>query len=144
MAWVTPVTDRTDGSAMMTYQDMDRITGNLKWLYDACVSESIPISGSAISKTSWSRNDIIDVTFWAELLDCLDNVCNAISYTPAETATDAMMWDNINVVETIERDCYDVIAAYVYMPRLNHYVGDKLGTDYLYAGDDFNAGGRYS
>ena len=144
MAWITPVTDRTDGSALMTYQDMDRITGNLKWLYDACVSESIPISGSAISKTSWSRNDIIDVTFWAELLVSLDNVCNAISYTPAEAATDALVWNNINIVETIERDCYDVLASYIYVPRLNHYVGDKLGTSYLYAGDEFNAGGRYS
>ena len=144
MAWVTPVTNRTDGTAMMTYQDMDRITGNLKWLYDTCVSEGITISGSAISQTSWSRDDIITTTFWTELLGCLSNVCTAVSYTPPETANSNMTWNNINVVESIELACYDILAAYVFMPRLNHYVGDKLGTANLYAGDPFNAGGRYS
>ena len=130
--WITPVTDRTDGSAMMTYQDMDRITGNLEWLYDACVSASIPIAGSAISQTSWSRNDILTTTFWTELLTCLQNVCDAISYTPAETANSDMGWHNINVVETIEFGCYDVLGAYVFIPRMNHHVGDKLGTNYWY------------
>ena len=129
---------------MMTYQDMERITGNLKWLYDACVSSSITISGSAISKTSWDRNDILTTTFWTELKTCLQNVCTALSYTPSESVTDTMIWSNINTVETIEFECYDILAAYVFVPRLNHYVGDKLGTSNLYAGDPFNAGGRYS
>lgn len=144
MAWVTPVTDRTDGTAMMTYQDMERITGNLKWLYDTCVSEGITISGSAISQTSWSRDDIITTTFWTELLGCLTNVCTAVGYTPGTAADSTMTWQNINNVERIEFDCYDILAAYVFIPRLNHYVGDKLGTSNLYAGDPFNAGGRYS
>ena len=34
MAWVTPVTNRTDGSALMTATDMDRITGNMAYLFD--------------------------------------------------------------------------------------------------------------
>lgn len=144
MAWITPVTNRTDGTAMMTYQDMERITGNLKWLYDTCVSEGITISGSAISKTSWSRDDILTTTFWTELLGCLSNVCTAVSYTPPDSVSDSMIWNNINLVEKIEFDCYDILSAYVYVPRLNHYVGDKLGTANLYAGDPFNAGGRYA
>ena len=28
-SWIEPVTDRTDGSARMTYIDMNRITGNI-------------------------------------------------------------------------------------------------------------------
>lgn len=144
MSWTTPVTDRTDGTSTMTYQDMDRITGNIKWLYDACVSSSIPIAGSAISKTSWARDDIITTTFWTELLTCLENVCTALNYTPPIAANSNMTWNNINAVEDIELVCYNMLAAYVYLPRLNHYVGDKLGTSYLYAGDSFNAGGKYS
>ena len=144
MSWTTPVTDRTDGTSTMTYQDMDRITGNLKWLYDACVSSSIPIAGSAISKTSWTRDDIITTTFWTELLTCLENVCTALNYTPPIVANSNMTWNNINAVEDIELVCYNMLAAYVYRTRLNHYVGDKLGTSYLYAGDSFNAGGKYS
>lgn len=137
--WTTPVTDRTDGTARTTYQDMERITGNLKWIYDNCVSEGIPISGSAISKTSWTRNDILDVTFWAELKQCLTYACAALSYTPTDVVVDDMTWNNFNLIETIELQCYNVLAAYVFMPRLNHYVGDNL-----FAGDAFNAGGRYS
>lgn len=143
MAWVTPVTDRTSGYSRMTYEDMNRITGNLKWLYDECVNSSIPIAGSAISQTNWTRDDIISVTFWAELLGCLENVCTALSYTPKNKATYDMTWNNINVIEDIERLCHDVFVVYDEMPRLNHYVGDMLNTDYLYAGDDVNAGGRY-
>lgn len=144
MAWVQPVTDRTDGTSTMTYQDMDRITGNLEWLYDACISVGIPIAGSAISQTSWTRDDIITNTFWTELLGCLSNVCVALSYTPPETANSDMTWRNINVVESIEYVCYNTLAAYVFLPRINHYVGDKIGATNLYAGDSFNAGGRYS
>lgn len=144
MAWVQPVTDRTDGTSKMTYQDMDRITGNLKWLYDACVSVGIPIAGSAISQTIWTRDDIITATFWTELLTCLENVCTALNYTPPIIANSDMTWNNINAVEDIEFICYNMLAAYVYLQRLNHYVGDKLGTSYLYAGDSFNAGGKYS
>lgn len=144
MSWTTPVTDRTDGTSVMTYQDMDRITGNLKWLYDACVSSSIPIAGSAISQTSWARDDIITTTFWTELLTCLENVCTALNYTPSIAADSNMTWNNINVVEDIELVCYNTLAAYIYLYRLNHYVGDKLGASYLYAGDSFNAGGKYS
>lgn len=143
MAWITPVTDRTSGSARMTYEDMNRITGNLEWLYDECVNSSIPIAGSAISQTNWTRDDIITTTFWAELLACLENVCTALSYTPKDKATYDMTWSNINVIEDIERLCHDVVVVYDEMPRLNHYVGDKLNTNYLYAGDDINAGGRY-
>lgn len=144
MSWTTPVTDRTDGTSVMTYQDMDRITGNLKWLYDGCVNSGIPIAGTAISQTSWARDDIITTTFWTELLTCLENVCTALNYTPPIVANSNMIWNNINVVEDIELVCYNMLAAFVYLSRLNHYVGDKLGTSYLYAGDSFNAGGKYS
>lgn len=136
--WITPVIDRNDGSARMTYDDMERITGNLEWLFDECTDQGIPISGPVISKTSWIRNDIITVGFWAELLDCLANVCTAVNYTAQVTPDDAMTYQNINNVEKIELECYDILNAYDYIPRLNHYVGDPH-----YAGDDINMGGRY-
>lgn len=143
MAWVEPVTDRQDGSAVMTYTDMNRITGNLKWLYDTCVANSITVSGSAISKTIWTQNDIITATFWAELLTCLANVCSAVGYTPTNAPNDQMLFDNINQIETIELACETILANYATQGRMNHYVGDKIGNAHLYAGDPFNAGGRY-
>lgn len=141
--WTAPVTDRTDGTARMEYGDMNRITENLAWLYEECVEQGISISGSIISKTVWVNNDIITLANWTEILTCLTNVCTAIAYSPTGTPDNQMLWSNINTVEEIEMGCYDILSAYERIPRLNHYVGDKLGTNYLYAGDPFNSGGRY-
>lgn len=141
--WTEPVTNRADSSERMTYIDMNRITQNLAWLYAECQEQNITVTGSIISKTTWVNNDIITVEEWAEILTCLDNVCNAVSYTPASTPTYDMLWSNINLVEEMEFDCYEILMAYNRIPDMNHYVGDKLGTSYLYAGDDFNMGGRY-
>lgn len=141
--WQIPVTSRSSGSERMTYEDMTRITENLAWLYTECVERGISISGSIISQTAWTRNDIITVSFWAELLDCLANVCAAVSYTPQTTANSQMAYTNINIVETIERDTYEILSAYDRQPNMNHYVGDKIGTNWRYCGDGFNMGGRY-
>lgn len=141
--WTDPVTDRTGGSDKMTYEDMNRITENLAWLYTECGEQGISISGSIISKTTWTQNDIITVGNWTEILTCLANVYNAVGYVPVQVPDNQMLWTNINQVETIEYDCYEILAVYERLPNMNHYVGDKWGTAYRYAGDDFNMGGRY-
>ena len=137
MAWVTPVTDRTSGSAMMTYEDMNRITGNIGYLYDLCVSEGITISGSRITKTTWTRDDLIYKTNWTNLLTCLANTRDAVGYV-ATDPTYLMTWDNINEVERQTQAVYTIINAYDNLPRINHWIGDPY-----YAGDAINAGGRY-
>lgn len=137
MAWVTPVTDRTGGSARMTYEDMNRITGNIAYLYDLCQSAGITISGSRYSKTSWTQNDIITKDNWTELMTCLSNAKRAVNYT-ASTPSNRMRWDNINAVERQTLAVYSIINSYEKLPRMNHWVGDPL-----YAGDPVNAGGRY-
>jgi len=137
MAWITPVTDRTSGSAMMTYADMNRITGNIGHLYDLCQSEGITIAGSRISKTEWTQNDIISVSDWSNLLTCLGNARNAVGYI-ATDPTYLMTWDNINEVEKQTQAVYSIINTYENLPRMNHWLGDPY-----YAGDPINAGGRY-
>ena len=141
--WTEPNTTRASGSERMTYEDMNRITVNLAWLYAQCGELGIPVAGSIISKTDWIQNDIITVTEWAEILTCLDNICDAIDYVKAVDPDNSMTYTNINNVEELELICYNILAAYLLVPNMNHYVGDKLGTAYRYAGDDFNAGGRY-
>ena len=137
MAWITPVTDRTSGSAMMTYEDMNRITGNIGYLYDLCQSEGITIAGSRISKTSWTQNDIITRANWSNLLTCLGNARSAVGYV-ATDPTYLMTWDNINEVEKQTQAIYTIINTYDDLARINHWAGD----DY-YSGDAINAGGRY-
>lgn len=141
--WITPVTNRTGGNARMTTVDMNRITGNLVWLYDECVSKGITIEGSAYSKTTWISNDIISESEWYELLVCLRRIRTAVGYAPIKVPGYGMVWDNINRVEEHELTLYLILQTWDIRDRLNHYVGDKLTTSYLYAGDAFNAGGSY-
>ena len=141
--WITPVTNRTGGNARMTTVDMNRITGNLVWLYDECVRKGITIEGSAYSKTTWISNDIISESEWYELLACLRNIRTAVGYAPIKVPGYGMVWDNINRIEEHELTLYLILQTWDIRDRLNHYVGDKLTSAYLYAGDAFNAGGSY-
>lgn len=141
--WTEPVTERSSGAELMTYEDMNRITVNLAWLFQECKEQGITISGTVYPKRSWTQNDIVTVSNWTQLLDRLANVYNAVAYTPATIPDNAMTYTNINQVETIELECYEILAAYARIPNMNHYIGDRLGNRYLYAGDPFNAGGRY-
>lgn len=107
MAWITPVTNRTNGSARMTHLDMNRITGNINFLYDYLTELGFTISGPKVSKDSWTYNDIISKTFWESMLTVLSNVCAAISYTPGTSPTNAMTYQNINIIESISLAVYD-------------------------------------
>lgn len=138
MAWVTPVTDRTDGSAMMTATDMDRITGNIAYLFDYATQEGHAPSGSTVTKTSWTINDIIERSFWEAMLTTLANICEAVEYVPEADPTNAMEWENINHIEDITNRIYYIIGQIGNLQGLNHWAGDDL-----FAGDPVNAGGTY-
>lgn len=139
MAWVTPVTDRADGSAMMTATDMGRITGNIAYLFDYATQEGHAPSGSTVTKTSWTINDIIERSFWEAMLTTLANICDAVEYVPETDPTNAMEYENINNVETISRNLYYIIQNIQYQANNNHWVGDAF-----YSGDPINAGGTYN
>lgn len=64
MAWITPVTDRKSGASKMTYVDMNRISGNIAYLYDYAVAHGYTISHANVQKTSWTQNDIVTYSDW--------------------------------------------------------------------------------
>lgn len=138
-AWVTPVTDRTDGSAMMTATDMNRITGNIDYLFDYATAEGLSPSGSTVPKTSWTKNDIIERSTWEATLETLSNLCECVEYNPEANPTNEMEYENINNVETISRNLYYIIQNIRYQANNNHWVGDNI-----YVGDQINAGGTYN
>lgn len=141
--WVAPVMNRTGGNARMTTVDMNRITGNLVWLYDECQRQGITVEGDPYSKTSWVNNDIITQDDWYSLLVCLNRLRIATGYVPTKIPNYYMLWDNINRVEEHELTLYIILQTWDIRDRLNHYIGDKLTASYLYAGDSINAGGSY-
>lgn len=112
-SWTTPVTDREDGTAMMTYTDMNRITKNIGYLQEQ-------LYGSAtLSKTSWVRNDIIDVTFWAELLEAIETLGESVSIA-VTGLTDDMTYNNINAVETFELKVYQAVSGVTFEALTDH------------------------
>ena len=143
MDWITPVTNRSGNSAMMTYDDMNRITGNCRWLYDECARKGITVSGDPTSKTTWTRNDIITLDDWHELLTCLDNLCAAVGYVRRELFRDNVNYVIVNNIERVELKIYTRLEAGDIRPKNNHFIGDRYGSEYRHAGDDFNAGGLY-
>lgn len=149
MAWIEPVTDRTDGSARMTYIDMNRITGNINAVRELARTEGYAVPGSDITKTLWIKNDIITKQQWLEVLDSLTTVARAVSYSYENSPDNSMYYENINIVEDITLAVYRLLAEDMDNERLNHYVGDAFANTsesykYRYSGDPFNVGGTYN
>lgn len=137
--WITPVTDRTDGTAMMTAVDMNRITGNIDYLFDYATAEGLSPAGSTVPKTSWTKNDIIERSTWEATLETLSNLCECVEYNPTAPPTNIMEWENINHIEDITNRIYYIIGQIGNLQGLNHWAGDDL-----FAGDPVNAGGTYN
>lgn len=137
--WITPVTDRTDGTAMMTAVDMNRITGNIDYLFDYATAEGLSPSGSTVPKTSWTKNDIIERSTWEAMLTTLANIMAAVFYVPEVEPDYAMDWENMNNIETISYNLYNIIGSSGSQGNNNHYAGDPI-----FAGDDINVGGTYT
>lgn len=138
--WITPVTDRKDGTARMTNIDMNRITGNLDYLFtDLLPSKGFTPLGATVKKTSWTQNDIIGATDWEDILDVLDRLITASGFEQKESVTNAMYYQNINTLEEYTLAIYRIALYTKTDASLNHWIGDPF-----YSGDEINAGGLYT
>ena len=132
MAWITPITDRTDG-ARHTLTDQNRIAGNLDWLTTETSARQL-YSGPSVTKTAYTYNDYMDVTYWPNLLEVLTALITALNVTAEETATDAMTWQNMNAVESLTLAVYERYQMLLRQANANNYSGDGN-----YSADDAGA-----
>ena len=136
MAWITPVTDRTDG-ARHTLTDQNRIAGNLDWLATETRSHQL-YSGPSVTKSAYTYNDYMDVTHWPNLLEVLTALQSALNIEATETATNDMTWQNMNAVESLTLAVYGRYQLLLKQANINHYSGDGSytadGTGAIYAG----------
>ena len=137
-AWIQPVFDRENENARMRVADMNRITGNVDYLYTALQQAGYTVEGQTISKTSWQQNDIITVEEWAELLQCIAHLCDAVGYSPTYTLTMSMNYNNINNVELMIFTVHQLKDGWQQFTPIDHFTGDAI-----YAGDEANAGGYH-
>lgn len=136
MAWITPVTDRTDG-ARHTLTDQNRIAGNLDWLVTELTAHQL-YNGQTVDKVTYTHNDYISVTDWSNLLAVLSDLLTATSLEQTETVTDAMTWSNMNNLESLTLAVYDRYQTLLAQANANHYAGDGSytadGTGAIYSG----------
>ena len=136
MAWITPITDRTDG-ARHTLTDQNRIAGNLDWLATETRSHQL-YSGPSVTKTAYTYNDYIAVDDWPNLLEVLTALQSALNIEATETATNDMTWQNMNAVESLTLAVYERYQMLLRQSNANNYSGDGSytmdGTGAIYAG----------
>ena len=127
MAWVTPVTDRTSGTDMMTYEDMNRLSGNVSHLYNYAVGHGYTVEGGDVDKTSWTQNDIITKSNWDSLLSVLSAVRNAAGLSDASGGL--LYWSDVNTFETYTLETYTHIIEPSEYGLLQDMEGEQLQTE---------------
>lgn len=78
----------------MTYEDMNRITGNIAYLQEAL------LGSATMSKTSWTQNDFITKALWTEIVMAVEELADMLGVIYFEV-TDEMVYTNINNLESI-------------------------------------------
>lgn len=113
MAWQDPVTTWSNGNRF-TYNDMNRIAGNVNFLYP-----------SANLKDDYTQNDFLTTTQWSALTSALQDLIVTTGLS-AEIPGEAMTADTINDIESLTQDLYDRIGLNNAQVVANIYTGDDL------------------
>ena len=123
MAWITPVTNRTDG-AYCTVTDMNRIAGNLDWLASELTTYQL-YTGSTVAKTTYVYNDYVTPSDWNDILSVLDEMVTKL-VIEAEQADDSTTYENFNAVESITLAIYNRLQMLLRQSANNHYANDDI------------------
>lgn len=165
MAWQNPVTNHNPED-YFTYGDMNRIYGNLKYLYDilspyytisthigppelggenlaaSSGDDLITSSGEAIEATGggvwWIQNDIYTIEDFLFLLPCLQAIADTIGFQFDQEPNTEATAENFNVIESLTYQLYVRALLVLEQYNGNHWVGDPI-----YTGDGVYLGGIY-
>ena len=109
MSWIAPVTNRTSAQGRTTYEDMNRICGNLNYLF-----------GTAL-RTNWTRADIVDRATWDSIISVVAQVAESVGVQ----VSDSTDYVNLNAIEEATLRQYVLTYASYKLPvRFN---GVQLG-----------------
>lgn len=122
MAWQEPKTDWT-AADRVTYEDMNRICGNLNVVYPA---------GNL--KTDYTRNDFVSVSDWSSILTSLRTMITVTDLS-AKVPGDEMTADTFNQVEELTLEIKTQIQHLLDQTKAAVYSGDTV-----YAADTYAAG----
>lgn len=114
MAWISPVINRSGPNTRTTYADMNRICGNINFLF-----------GTSL-KDDWTRADIVDRTTW----DAIVSVVSQLAGSVGLEVNDSTDYVNLNAIEEVTLRRYALLSAGYKIPvRFN---GVRLGERRVY------------
>lgn len=116
MAWQDPFTDWGPGS-VVTYEDMNRIGGNLNYLLDR----------NAV-KADYTASDYVFLTEWETIRTALAEV-QAYLGMEEDLPDDAVSSYNFNLVETYTLEAKDPVDKRRAQRLANQYAGDGWFSD---------------
>lgn len=108
MAWITPVTDRPNKSTRTTADDMNRICGNINWLW------------ATLLGTSFTDKDIVTRTQWDEIVGYTNEIADLLQMT---NASDSTLYTNLNYIEAIAKAYWDLLPLF---PAEDLYPSDEI------------------
>lgn len=112
MAWVTPYTDWSDGN-MFTYEDWNRIAGNINYLYSAA---NIPTA---------THNDFLTKAMWTAAINALQTLIYATGLN-ADVPGSTMNAEAINAIEDLIQQLYDRIGLNLRQTVATAFAGDDI------------------
>lgn len=113
MSWITPVIDWSE-SDRMTTTDINRIAGNLNYLYPA-----------AALKENYTQNDFITYEEWASIISSLSDLVT-VSGLSADVPGFDMDAATFNAVEDLTADLSERIELNTAQAVATAYAGDDL------------------
>lgn len=108
MAWTTPVTDRINGQTRTTADDMNRIDGNINYLW------------ATLLRTDFTSNDIVTDTEWSDIIEYTNEIADLLGIPEASTST---IYTNLNRIEQIAKAYWDLLPLW---PAEDLYPADDL------------------
>jgi hypothetical protein len=93
MAWQTPVTDRPNAQTRTTAEDMNRISGNVNYLWATSLRED------------FTSNDIVTLAEWNAIIRRTNEIAALLGISGA---TDSTNYANLNYIESIAASYKDL------------------------------------
>lgn len=97
MAWATPVTDRPNAQTRTTADDMNRICGNINYLW------------ATLLKTNFVSTDIVTDTEWDGVITSTNEIADLLGLNEVTESTD---YANLNRIESIAKAYWDLLPLW--------------------------------
>lgn len=114
MAWIAPFTGRTGPNTRTTYLDMNRICGNINFLFGTNL------------KDDWTRADIVDRATWDGIIDVVSQLASSVGVE----VNDSTDYVNLNAIEEITLRRYSLLATGYKIPQ--RFNGVRFGERIIY------------